>query len=74
MHTYYAIYEHPAYVCACVRARVFVLACESVRNCMHACNTVSQNEPPSVKAEYEHDLHDFINCITIYIIGVKTAN
>ena len=33
---------------SCVRAfmRVFVLACESVRNCIHACNSVSKNEPP----------------------------
>ena len=32
--------------CACVHARVFVLAYESVRNCIHACNSVSKNEPP----------------------------
>ena len=46
-----AIYEHLAFVCACVHARVFVLACESVRNCTHACNSVSKNEPTSMKAD-----------------------
>ncbi len=39
--------------CACVHARVFVLACEELHT--YACNSVSKNEPPLVKADYGPD-------------------
>ena len=45
----YAIYEH---LRSFVRAFMRVCLCSHVRNCIHACNSVSKNEPPLVKADY----------------------